>query len=110
MEGLAKKFILILVYKNKIRMSHLTLKQRYEIEIGLAKKLSISEIGELIGKDRSVISREIKRNVDLRYRTYKTELAHKKALERQRSKPREKHWNQSMIVSVGASTCIDLED
>lgn len=83
-------------------MSHLTLNQRYDIEIGLAKKVSISGIGEIIGKDKSVVSRELKRNADLRSNTYKAELAHKKATERHRLKPKKKHWDQSMIDYVNA--------
>ncbi|MFT6808630.1 MAG: IS30 family transposase, partial [Saprospiraceae bacterium] len=81
-------------------MSHLTLNQRYDIEIGLAKKVSISRIGEIIGKDKSVVSRKLKRNADLRSNTYKAELAHKKATERHRLKPKKKHWDQSMIDYV----------
>ena len=81
-------------------MSHLTLNQRYDIEIGLAKKLNNSQIGNLIGKDRSVISREIKRNSDLRTNSYRAELAHKKAIERQNTKPKKKHWDQPMIDFV----------
>ncbi|MFT6810034.1 MAG: IS30 family transposase, partial [Saprospiraceae bacterium] len=58
------------------------LNQRYDIEIGLAKKVSISRIGGIIEKDKSVVSRKLKRNADLRSNTYKAELAHKKATER----------------------------
>ncbi len=77
-------------------MGHLTLKQRYDIEICLAKKMSISMIAEFIGKDKSVVSREIKRNTDQRSKVYRAELAHKKAVERQIAKPKKKHWNQAI--------------
>lgn len=73
-------------------MAHLTLKQRYEIEICLAKKMSLTEIGDYIGKNKSVISREIKRNSDLRIKEYKADLAHKKARSRHVSKPKKKYW------------------
>ncbi|MDR2815174.1 MAG: helix-turn-helix domain-containing protein [Proteiniphilum sp.] len=45
--------------KNK---KHLTREQRYEIEILLRIGKSQKEIAELLGKDKSVISRELKRN------------------------------------------------
>ena len=60
-------------------MAHLTLDQRYEIEDGLEKNMSFTEIGLRIGKDKSVISREIKRNSDQRYNRYRAELADKRA-------------------------------
>lgn len=58
-------------------MSHLTLEQRYII-FEMKDSHSLKEIGEKIGKDKSVISRELKRNCDKRSGTYRAELAHKK--------------------------------
>ena len=74
-------------------MAHLTLKQRYEIEICLAKKMSFTEIGDQINKDKSVISREISRNSDLRNNEYKAELANTKALFRHKVKHKRKYWS-----------------
>jgi len=71
-------------------MSHITEKQRYTISTMLAQKYSQTEIGKVIGKDKSVISREIKRNKDLRSGKYKSDLAQRKCQQRQKykSKPR----------------------
>ncbi|WP_084163981.1 helix-turn-helix domain-containing protein, partial [Olivibacter sitiensis] len=42
--------------------SHLTLEQRYEIQAYRASGKKISEIAVIIGRDKSVVSREVKRN------------------------------------------------
>jgi len=47
---------------------HLTREQRYEIQAFLKMNVKPAEIARQIGKDRSVISREIKRNSDLKGR------------------------------------------
>ena len=47
-------------------MSHITYQQRYTISCMLTQGYNQSRIGEAIGKHKSVISREIKRNKDLR--------------------------------------------
>jgi len=77
-------------------MSHLTLTQRYEIEYGLEQQKSYSAIGLIIGKDKSVISREIKRNSDPRYNRYHAEQANKRAKIRVKTK-RKKKWFTSEI-------------
>ena len=69
-------------------MAHLTLEQRYKIEAYINAGSSISEIAELVDKDKSVISREIKRNSDQRSGVYKAVLADKKALNRHNVKPK----------------------
>jgi len=53
-----------------MKKSHLTREQRYEIQTFLKMGVKPAEIARQIGKDRSVISREINRNSDLngRYR------------------------------------------
>lgn len=67
-------------------MAHLTLEQRYQIEIYLKTGIIISEIANLVGKNKSVISREIKRNADQRSGIYKASLANKKAKNRHQTK------------------------
>lgn len=67
-------------------MAHLTLEQRYKIEVYRNAGISISEIAELVDKDKSVISREIKRNSDQRSGVYKAVLVDKKALNRHKVK------------------------
>ncbi len=68
-------------------MSHITKEQRYTIEVLLAKGESQSFIAETIGKDKSVISREINRNKDKRNGKYKADLAQKKYAQRKKEKP-----------------------
>ncbi len=67
-------------------MSQLTLNQRYQIESCLSHDMSLSRIEAHIGKDKSVVSREITRNSDARSGQYKAELAHNKAQSRHKKK------------------------
>lgn len=67
-------------------MAHLTLVQRYQIESYRNVGSSISEIANFLGKDKSVVSREIKRNADQRSGSYKAALADKKAQSRHKDK------------------------
>ena len=69
-------------------MSHITYQQRYTISCMLTQGYNQSRIGEAIGKHKSVISREIKRNKDLRNGEYKADLAEKKHRKRQDVKPK----------------------
>jgi IS30 family transposase len=56
-------------------MVHLTLDQRYKIEAYLEAGHTISEIAGYVGKDKSAISRELKRNPDQRSGRYFAKLA-----------------------------------
>ena len=67
-------------------MAHLTLEQRYKIEAYRNAGSCISEIAQFVNKDKSVISREIKRNSDQRSGSYKAVLADKKAANRHKLK------------------------
>lgn len=69
-------------------MAHLTITQRYEIGVLRSQGFSISSIARAIAKDKSVVSREIKRNADGRNGFYKAELAHYKTEQRHASKPK----------------------
>lgn len=71
-------------------MSHITREQRYTISTLLGQGYSQTKIGEYIGKDKSVVYREIKRNCDLRSGAYRYDLAQRKYEQRQshKSKPR----------------------
>jgi IS30 family transposase len=64
------------------------MKQRYEIELLRNQKYSMTKIAEIIGKNKSTISREIKRNCDQRNGVYKSELAQKKSIDRHKNKPK----------------------
>ncbi len=52
-------------------MKHLTSEQRYTIYVMLQNNHSQRKIAETIGKDKSTISREIRRNSDKRNGVYK---------------------------------------
>ena len=59
-------------------MSHLTIEQRYTISAMRVLNCSQKSIADAIGKDKSVVSRELKRNSDQRNGVYKASLAEKK--------------------------------
>ena len=69
-------------------MPHLTEPQRYTIEVMLKQGYTRKEICQAIGRDKSVLSREIKRNRDLRSGEYRSELASRKYNDRKLSKPK----------------------
>lgn len=67
-------------------MAHITHEQRYIIFELLQKGKSQKEISLAINKDKSVISREIKRNKDSRNNIYKANLAETKYRKRLKEK------------------------
>lgn len=67
-------------------MSHLTSEQRYTISVLLEQNFSKSEIALVIKKDKSVLTRELKRNCDLRSGKYDFDLAQRKYEKRQKDK------------------------
>ena len=81
-------------------MGHLTLEQRYTIQVLREEKLSQQAIANRIGKDKSVVSREIRRNADKRNGTYKAELAQRKYTERMASKPKACKFTEEMKTMV----------
>ena len=66
-------------------MKHITEQQRYTISVMIQKGHSQKEIADIIGKDKSTISRKINRNRDKRNKVYKHELAHKKYVQSQKN-------------------------
>jgi IS30 family transposase len=77
-----------LLYQKLSNMSHITIEQRYTISVMLKANYPRKEIALAIGKDKSVLSREIRRNSDQRNGEYKSDLATKKYEQRQAEKPR----------------------
>ena len=59
-------------------MKHLTVEQRYEIWAMLQKGSKQKDIALAIGKDKSVVSRELHRNCDNRSKKYRVDLAQRK--------------------------------
>ena len=97
--SMAKNFLLSLGCNTQNKMAHLTSEQRYKIGAYYALGKSFSEIGAYIGKDKSVISREIKRNSDGRSGVYKADLADRKAKVRHK----QKHKRQDLDAEVEAN-------
>ena len=56
-------------------MSHLSYEQRYTIEVLLQSNKTKSEIAKVISVDKSVVSRDIKRNCDCKSGRYRAKLA-----------------------------------
>jgi transposase, IS30 family len=81
-------------------MAHLTIGQRYEIATLRNQNFSQSQIANSIGKDKSVISRELKRNCDARNGLYKAELAQKKANLRHEDKPKKVYFTAGVRAFV----------
>lgn len=67
-------------------MKHLTVEQRYSIYAMLQIPMTQKEIAKAIGVHKSTISREIKRNCDMRSGKYIMDLAQRKAEKRKREK------------------------
>ena len=97
---MAKNFILPLGYNTQKQMAHLTLEQRYKIEIYKDADKSVPEISAYIGKHKSVVYREINRNSDKRSGKYKAKLAHRKSLARHTSKNKKCLFTASVEVNV----------
>jgi len=81
-------------------MGQLTLAQRYKIEFCLSKEMTQIEIGKEIGKDKSVISREISRNSDGRSGDYKAALAQRKSDKRHANKNKKVHFTSEVEAYV----------
>ena len=77
-------------------MKHITEKQRYTICEMKKQGYKQKDIALVIGKDKSVISRELKRNRDKRSGEYKSDLAQRKYVQRQKSKPKKIRFTQTV--------------
>lgn len=77
-------------------MSHLTQEQRYTIDVLRKENYSQTDIAKRIGKDKSVVCRELQRNSDKRNGCYKATLAERKCLERHRTKPKKIHFTEEV--------------
>lgn len=77
-------------------MSHITQEQRYTISLMLNQGFPRTAISLAVGKDKSVISREIKRNKDQRSGEYRAELAQRKYIQRQSRKSQPRKFNKDM--------------
>ncbi len=77
-------------------MKHLTKEQRYTISVMKANNYSQVEIAKAIGKHKSVISRELKRNCDKRSGEYRYDLAQRKYETRMKKKPKKRYFTDEI--------------
>lgn len=83
------KCLLFCVLDQKLQnMSHLTVEQRYTIGVMKSNGYKQKDIAKAIDKDKSVVSRELKRNCDMRSGEYRYDLAQRKYHKRQKEKPK----------------------
>lgn len=81
-----------------VKMSHLTEEQRYTISSMSAQNYKQGKIANVIGKHKSVVSREIQRNCDMRSGAYSSDLAQRKYEKRQKDKHKKVHFNEEIKV------------
>lgn len=81
-------------------MAHLTMEQRYTIGVLQGENYTQNLIAERIGKHPSVVSRELKRNRDLRSNDYKPDLAQRKYEQRISQKPKRINFTESIQIYV----------
>jgi len=77
-------------------MSQLTVEQRYTIQVLKKEGFSQKVIAERIGKNKSVVCRELKRNSDKRSGEYRAELAERKCANRHKTKPKRIGFTQKI--------------
>lgn len=83
-------------------MSHLTKAQRYTIFAMHKQGFTNKKIAETIGKDKSTVGREQKRNCDKRSGRYDADLAQRKYEQRQREKPKAVRFTKEVRERVEA--------
>lgn len=81
-------------------MKQLTVEQRYTISVMRSSGQKQKQIAEMIGKDKSTISREIKRNCDGRSGEYRHQLAQRKCAQRHQSKPKKIRFTEQVKAHV----------
>jgi IS30 family transposase len=81
-------------------MAHITTAQRHTISCMLNQGQTKAEIAATIGKHRSVVCREIKRNKDQRNGAYNSDLADRKYAKRQKEKHKHKRFTTEVQAHV----------
>jgi IS30 family transposase len=81
-------------------MKHLTVEQRYTISVMLQKGYKQKQIAEAIGKDKSTVCRELRRNCDARSGEYRYELAQRKCDKRHQTKPKKIRFTEQVKAYV----------
>ena len=89
-------------------MSHITVAQRYTIFALKKQGVAPVTIAAIIGKHKSVVSREIKRNRDGRSGEYRYDLARRKYEERIRTSRKYKRFTEDVMAYVEEKLQDDL--
>lgn len=97
------KFPLSCVLVQKLQdMSHLTVEQRYTIDVMNRQGYKQKDIAKAINKDKSVVCRELKRNRDMRSGEYRYDLAQRKYDKRNKEKPKHIRFTPEVQQDVEA--------
>jgi IS30 family transposase len=70
------------------KYTHLNLVERDVITTMLSEKKSLGEIAKVLGRSKSTISRELKRNSSPHYKLYLSHRAHGRAVDRRKKAAR----------------------
>ncbi|HOD61491.1 MAG TPA: IS30 family transposase [Bacilli bacterium] len=89
-------------------MKHLTVEQRYTIWAMIQQECKQKDIALAIGKDKSVVSRELRRNCDKRNEEYKADLAQRKYEKRQKDKKKHIYFTEEVKQHVNERLRKDL--
>lgn len=81
-------------------MKRITSEERHTIDCLLGQNKKPAEIGRILGRSTSTITREIARNQDQRSKQYRFELADRKAIDRKLSKPTKSGIGEEIIARV----------
>ena len=81
-------------------MKHLTTAQRHTIECLLSEGKTQTVIAKTIGRYKSVISRDIKRNCDQRNKAYRSDLAVVKCAKRHKDKAKYRRFSTAIKCHV----------
>lgn len=102
-------FLIFVLAKKHLNMSHLTQAQRYEIQAYLQQGIKKSEIARRLNRPKKTINQEINRNSDARNGVYKAELAQRKYEQRLKEKPKKIRFTEAIkkevihLLSIGYS-------
>jgi len=89
-----------LLPKSVVKMKHLTREQRYGISLMLQEGKSRKDIAKAIGVSTSTISRELRKNCDMRNGTYNYDLAQRKYEIRLKLRGRKPVFTEEMKETV----------
>ena len=89
-----------LLPKSVVKMKHLTREQRYGISLMLQEGKSRKDIAKAIGVNTSTISRELRKNCDMRNGSYNYDLAQRKYETRLKLRGRKPVFTKEMKDTV----------